>query len=69
MISDLEYATLIGMVAFNFCMSIVAMLFILKLYLDIYHIRWLDILHDIEIEFDQYIRSDKEKEEAGEEEL
>ena len=38
---------IIGICAFNFCLTMAVLIFVLKLWLDVYHVRWLDVLEKI----------------------
>ena len=46
-LNSVEINFLIGLCAFNFCLSIAILLFLLKLWLDVYHLRWLELLQEI----------------------
>jgi hypothetical protein len=43
-VENYELAILIGACAFNFCLSMATLLFVFKLWLDLYHKRWFEIL-------------------------
>ena len=46
-IESYEFSILLGICTFNFCLEIAILLFLLKLWLDVYHKRWLDLLADL----------------------
>jgi hypothetical protein len=45
--ADIAYALFIGISAFNFCLSMATLLFVFKLWLDVYHNRWFKKLNEI----------------------